>query len=243
DSPNRQYVSPSANVCSSTWPSSQPRCPVMRPASSGCERPDTTMSRFCGARSIQCICVGSVTTARSSPGSAISVAVRLSMLLVDPPFLCLLPLGEPGERSRRDIIRDDRTRRNPSIVANVDRSIERIVDTGPDVPADPSPPLGLAGLVLEVRGDVAGRDVRVLADLGVPDVGEVRHLRPGADLGVLHLDERADLRPRADLGAGPDVREGADLGPGRDPDRAAENAVRMDRRVRLDLDVGVDPRR
>src|ERR1019366_10365888 len=103
------------------------------------------MRRFCGARSIQCTCVGSVTTALSSPGSD-SSAVRLSMLLVDPPFFCRLARGESCKGPCRDIIRDDRARRNPSIVANVDRSIEHIVDTGSDVAADPGPGLRFPGL-------------------------------------------------------------------------------------------------
>ena len=47
-----------------------------------------------------------------------------------------------------------------------------------------------------VGGDRAGADVRAGADLGVADVGEVRHLGALADLGVLHLDERADLARR-----------------------------------------------
>src|ERR1700747_3368351 len=99
-------------------------------------------------------------TAFSRPGSAISVAITLSMLVVDPPFLRLLPRGEPGQRSGGDIIRDDRTRRNPSVVTNVDRSTERIVDAGPDVVPDPGFRLRLARLVREVGGDVPRCDVR-----------------------------------------------------------------------------------
>ena len=50
---------------------------------------------------------------------------------------------------------------------------------GPDVAADRRAALRPAGLVREVGGDRAGADVRVLADLGVADVREVRHLRRG----------------------------------------------------------------
>src|SRR5947199_10877446 len=117
--------------------------------------------------------------------------VRLSMVLVDPAFLGFLACREPGERSGGDIICDDRTRRNPSVVTNADRSIERIVDAGPDVAPDPGRALGLARFVREVRGDVAGGDVRIFADLGVTDVGEVWHLRAGTDARLLQLDERA----------------------------------------------------
>src|SRR5579864_4219890 len=142
------------------------------------------------------------------------------MLVVDPPFLRLLPRGEPGQRSRGDIIRDDRARCNPSVVTNVDRSIERIVDAGPDVAPDPGFRLRLPWLVLEVGGHVPRRDVRVLADFRVPDVGEMRHLRPGADRGRLDLDERPDLRALPDHRTGTDIGEGPDLDAARDADRA-----------------------
>src|SRR3954447_21200072 len=99
------------------------------------------------------------------------------MLVVNPAFLCFLTRREPGERSGRDIIGDDRAARNPSIVANLDGRIEDIVDAGPDGVADLRPGLREALLVLEIGGDAPGADVRVLADLGVPDVGEMRHLR------------------------------------------------------------------
>src|SRR3954469_18892981 len=171
-------------------PSLRPSLSAICPASSGCDRPENTISRFCGPRSIQCSWLVSLTTDPSRPGRAISAGVvRLSMLLVNPAFLGFLACREPGERPRGDIIGDDRTRRNPSVVANADRSIEHIVDTGPDVAADAGRALGLAGLVREVRGDVAGGDVRILADFGVTDVGKVRHLRPCADPGLLQLDE------------------------------------------------------
>src|SRR4051795_7310237 len=171
DSSYRQYVSPFLNVSSCTPPSSTPRCSAIDCARSGCERPEKTMRRFPPGFSIQCPREASLTTAFSRPGSAIS-AVRLSMLLVDPAFFGFLALREPGERSGRDIIGDDRTRRNPSVIADLHGRIERIVDCGPDVAADLRPGLGLPGLVLEIGGDVGGGDVRVLADLGVPDVGE-----------------------------------------------------------------------
>src|SRR5438046_10193802 len=115
--------------------------------------------------------------------------VRLSMVLVDPAFLGFLAWREAGERSRGDIICDDRTRRNPSVVANVDRSIERIVDTGPDVAADPGRALRQARFVGEIGRDVARGDVRILADLRVSEVREVRNLGAGADAGPLQLDE------------------------------------------------------
>src|SRR5215467_15535603 len=139
-------------------------------ARSGCERPAKTISRFSGPRSMKCSGDGSLTTRASSPGNASSVAVGLSMLLVDPAFLCRLPRRKPGQRSGRDIIRDDGSRCNPTVVADLDRGIEDSVHAGPDVAADLRPLLRHSGLVLEVRGDVAGRDVGPLSDLRVSDV-------------------------------------------------------------------------
>src|SRR5581483_4651593 len=125
-----------ANVSSSTSPSSTPSFSAIARARSGCERPEKTISRFCGPRSIQCPRTGSLTIAFSRPGSASSVAVRLSMLLVDPPFLRDLSGREPGQRAGGDIIRDDRARRNPHVVAHLHRGIEDSVDAGPDIAAD-----------------------------------------------------------------------------------------------------------
>src|SRR5256714_14002243 len=163
-----------------TSPGSTPSCSAMRFASSGCERPANTMSRFHGPRSIQCPGPCSLMTwLPSSPGRATSVALTLSMPVVDPPFLRLLPRGEPGERSRGDIIGDDRARCNPSIVANVDRSIERIVDAGPDVTADAGLGLRLARLVLEIGGDISGGGGWGLAGLRGTRVRQGGGLRAG----------------------------------------------------------------
>ena len=100
---------------------------------------------------------------------------------------------------------------------------------------------GRSGVVREVRGHVRRGDVRVLADVGVTDVGQMRHLRPRADPRLLDLHERARLRPRLENGAGAKVTErpddrtradrrvdgdhvGADLGPG--GDRSSRRAGR-----------------
>src|SRR5215831_1689561 len=116
----------------------------------GCERPEKTMSRFSGPRTMKCCGCGSDTTPPSRPGRASSVAVGLSMLLVDPAFLRRLPRGKPGQRTGRDIIRDDRARCNPSVVANLDRGIEDSVHAGPDVAADLGAALRLTRLMREV---------------------------------------------------------------------------------------------
>ena len=111
----------------------------------------------------------------------------------------------------------------------------------PDVAPDPGLRLRLPRFVLEVRRDVSCRDVRVLADLGVPDVGEVRDLRAGADGRLLHLDEAPDLRPLAEDRAGAHVGERADLDAGGDPHVAPDDRERMDGDVGLDLDACLDP--
>src|SRR5215471_10020648 len=190
------------------------------------------MSRFHGPRSIQWPgrgCAAGVWPSR--PGRASSV-VPVSTLVIDPSFFRRLPRREPRKRPGRDIFRYHRTRRKPHIVADLHRSIERIVDTGPDVAPDARHRLRLARLVLEVRRDVA-----------VADVGEVRDLRARADDGLLHLDEGADLRLARDGRARTDEGERPDLDSGRDRDRAADDGERMDGHVVLDLDVVVDPRR
>src|SRR5437763_9147565 len=157
------------------------------------------MSRFHGPRSIQCPTRGSeALPVPSRPGRASSV-VPISTLVIDPTLFRRLPRREPRKRAGRDIFRDDGTRCKPRVVADLDRSIEHIVDSGPDVAADARDGLGLSGLVLEVGGDVAGPDVRILADLGIADVREVRDLRARPDRRLLDLDERADLRVTADV--------------------------------------------
>src|SRR5665213_1239424 len=230
-------------------PSFRPSLSAICPASSGCERPEKTISFFCGPRSIQCSGFGSLTTDPSRPGSASSAGVvRLSMVLVDPAFLGFLACRESGERAWRDIFGDDRSRRNPSVVANADRSIERIVDSGPDVTADPGRALGFARFVREVGGDVSGGDIRIFTDFGIADVGEVRHFRAGADPSLLQLDEGSGPGALTEHGAGPEIRKRpdgdarADLGvdcddvrpdlcAGRDLRRAPQYGERLDRHV------------
>src|SRR6266487_4569592 len=203
DSSYRQYVSPLANVRSDTSPAWMPSFSAIRWASSGCERPEKSMSRFDGPRSIQCSGLTSaLVSATSSPGKRVSSVVALSTEIA--LFRDLLR-GKTGERFGRDIFCYVRTACNPCIVPDLHRCLEAIVDAGPDVAADLRPPFWPAGLMGEVGRDVAGRDVRVLADFGIADVRDMRHLRPRADLRVLDLDERAgpgagaELRSRAQV--------------------------------------------
>src|SRR6266540_3346423 len=258
DSSNRQYVSPLAKVRRDTSPTWIPSFSAIRCASSGCERPAKSMSRFDGPVSIQCSGLSSgLVSATSSPGRRVSSVVALS---TEVALFRDLLRREPSKRFGRDIFCYVRPARNPCIVSDLDRGLEAIVNPGPDVAADLRPLLRAARLVGEVGRDVPGSDVRVLADLGVADVGEVRHLRPGAELRVLDLHERArsgtggELRAgaevterpgfgvRADLGVDDDCVR-ADLSSGSDAGLPAQHREGMDRRVRLELDLRVDPRR
>src|SRR4051812_33495220 len=148
---------------------------AIRCANSGCERPEKSMSRLDGPRSIQCSGLSSgLVSATSSPGRRVSSVVALSTEIA--LFRDLLR-RETSERFGRDIFCYVRTACNPSVVPDLHRRLEPIVNAGPDVPPDLRSPLGPTWLVREVGRDVAGRQVGVLADLGIADVGEVRHLR------------------------------------------------------------------
>src|SRR5919204_287515 len=154
---------------------------AMASASAGFERPPTSISRFCGPRSIQGVLSVSGKTGSTVSSPGIVASAILFPLLSDVPFFGDLALTRDREGFRGDIFRDDRSRPNPSIVANLDRRNERIVDAGPDVAADLRAALRLPLLVRIVHGDVSRGDVRVRADLSVADVGLVRHLGPFPD--------------------------------------------------------------
>src|SRR5438876_657351 len=140
-------------------------------ASAGCERPEKSMSRFDGPRSIQCSGLTSgLASATSSPGKRVSSVVALSTEIA--LFRDLLR-REPSKRFGRDIFCYVRAACNPSIVSHLHRGLEAIVDAGPDVAPDLRSSLFSTRLVGVIRGDVSGRHVRVLADLGVADVREV----------------------------------------------------------------------
>src|SRR5213593_3430425 len=122
-----------------------PSFPAIRCASSGCDRPEKSMSRLDGPRSIQCSGFSSgLVSATSSPGRRVSSVVALSTEIA--LFRDLLR-WETGQRFRRDIFCDVRTACNPCIVSDLHGGLEAIVDAGPDVPSDLRPPLLPAGLV------------------------------------------------------------------------------------------------
>src|SRR5215470_17573753 len=160
-------------------------------ASSGCERPEKSMSRFDGPVSIQCSgFTSALVSATSSPGRRVSSVVALSTEIA--LFRDLLR-REPSKRFRRNIFFDVRPARNPCVVPDLDRGLEAIVNAGPDVTPDLRPRLPPAVVMREVGRDVSGRYVRAFTDVGVADVRQVRHLGAGGDVGVLELDERPGL--------------------------------------------------
>src|SRR5918912_2609090 len=118
------------------------------------------MSRFGLPRSSQWFgLVWGSGTSTSRPGRRASVGVVVA-LVIDPVLFGDLAWREPREGSGGDILCDDGPRRKPSIVANLDRRNEGIVDAGPDVAADHGAPLLAAAMVREGGRDVPGADVR-----------------------------------------------------------------------------------
>src|SRR4051794_12403180 len=163
-------------------PSSTPSCSAIASASSVCERPEKTIRRFWGPRSIQCPGWGWLTdmcsAARSSrPGSTSSVGALASCI----SLLVLLACAGDREGTRGHVLRDRRSGGDPCSLSHLHGRDEAILDAGPDVPPDPRPALLPPRLVREVCGDRAGADVRVGADVGVADVREVGHLRAWSD--------------------------------------------------------------
>src|SRR6266702_1874682 len=107
-----------------------------------------------------------------------------------------------------------------------------ICAAAPPAPGRPTLDDVLAVVVDEHR---AGADVDVLADVGVADVGEVRHLAATPDAGLLDLHVGADLAAGTELDPRPQVGEGADHGA-----RARlEDGERLEHGVLADLDVAV----
>src|SRR5919198_1037513 len=101
------------------------------------ERPANSISRFHGPRSMKRSGLGTaLVVATSMPGRWVSSAVPLS--IVESFLVDLFSAGD-CEGPGRDVLRDDRARGNPSIVANRDRSNEHIVAAGVDVAADCRP--------------------------------------------------------------------------------------------------------
>src|SRR2546430_16441836 len=91
-------------------------------ASAGFERPPTSISRFCGPRSIHGVRSASGMTGGSTVSSPGSVApLILFALLSDVAFLRDLALTRDAAGFRGDVVRDDHSRPNQSLFPNLDR--------------------------------------------------------------------------------------------------------------------------
>ena len=137
---------------------------------------------------------------------------RAGPLRLRPALEVALRGAADGQRAGRHVAAYDGAAGGARAVADLDRCDEGVVGAGLGVAPDDGAVLGHAVVVGEDR---AGPDVGALADLGVADVGQVRHLGAVADRGVLGLDERADLALHPELRAGPEVGERPDRGAGR----------------------------
>ena len=170
DSRVAAVVSPFAKVLSLTSPSSMLSWSAIFWARTGCERPEKSISFPEGPRSIQrprspCgwgVCSG----VTSRPGS--DELSRSAFHAGSPPWSPVAPAR--WRAIRRDVLGDVRAAADPCIVSDRHRSLEAIVNAGPDVPADRRPLLLASGLVRVVGRDRAGADVRALADLGIAEV-------------------------------------------------------------------------
>src|SRR5262245_32380302 len=166
-----------------------PRWRPMSSASARFERPEKSMSRFIGPSSMIFSGLGNAPVAGASrPGSWVSSVVVLSI-----GISLFRDLSASGDRERpgRDVLRDDRARSDPSVVANRDRSNEHIVAARVDVAADLRAELPGAELGPVVGRDRARADVRLLAHAGIADVRQVRDFRADAYARVLDLHECA----------------------------------------------------
>src|SRR6187551_828849 len=133
----------------------------MRSARSGCERPEKTISRFCGVSGIAWPGFNVGSAGASRPGRVCSTVPASTTPLLDG-----LSGREAHERVLGDVVGYDRARSRPCVVSESDRCNEDSVHTDPDVTADLGPLLRPAA-VGKVDGDRAGADVRPVADLCV----------------------------------------------------------------------------
>ena len=165
---------------------------------------------------------------RLAAASAAAVPARCRC---HPACHVALPGAPHAQRTGRHVLDDHRTGRGVGAVADRDRRHEHVVGPGPGVVADHRAVL-VHAVVVDEHGGRA--DVGVLADAGVADVAQMRHLGAGADVGSLDLDVGSDVHLVGQFGAGPQVGERADGDAGADPgpDRPRCGAARCRRRPR-----------
>src|SRR4029077_6364716 len=133
ESSYRQYVSPLANVFRVISPSSQPICRPIFCASSGFDRPATSISLLFGVRPIVRPTTGPAAgrSGAPSPGNVCS-----TVPLSTPPLLDRLPRRESDERIVRNVLGDDGARRRPDVIAERHGCDEHRVDGDPPVATD-----------------------------------------------------------------------------------------------------------
>ena len=162
--------------------------PAMRWPRSWLERPANTIRRFESSRSMLVL--------TAPPSFALPRPAPRGGRLRREPLDHRLARPGDAERAVGDVLGDDRPRPGHRVVADGHGRDEDAVGARLHARADPRAVLAEA---VVVGGDVAGADVGALADVGVADVGEVRHLGARADDALLDLDVGAGPR------AGPQV--------------------------------------
>src|SRR5215211_2388950 len=113
----------------------------------------------------------------------------LLLLAVRVTLDVLLPLTGDGQGALWNVLGDRRASASVRAVTDVERRHQGRVHAGLHALSE------LRAVLLTpvvVGGDGAGAEIAVIADVRVPDVGQMRHLCALADVGVLDLDEGAD---------------------------------------------------
>src|SRR6266702_1660502 len=212
-SPNREYTSPLAKSRRSTEPHSMPRCRATSPESSWLARPENSM-RCLRPRVSTILGVTPLLTARL-PGSAPvgSIVVASVICAAAPPAPGRPTLDDAldgaldGQRTGRNVLGDGRAGRCLRPITDGEGRNQHGIRSDEGAVTHDGAVLVLAVVVDEHR---AGADVDVLADLGVADVGEVRHLAAAPDARLLDLHVGADLAAGTQLGPRTQIGERAD---------------------------------
>src|SRR6266700_3651034 len=189
-SPNREYTSPLAKSRRSTEPHSMPRCCATSVASSWLARPENSMR--CLRPSVSTILgVTPLLTARLPDSRCCRSIVVAGVVSVGAPPAPGRPTLDDaldgaldGERTGRDVLGDGRAGRRLRPIADGEGRNQHGIRSDDGTVPDDRAVLALPVVVDEHR---AGADVDVLADLGVADVGEVRHLAAAPDARLLDL--------------------------------------------------------
>src|SRR5690606_20348027 len=208
---NRVYSSPDAKVRCSVGARSMPRWCATSAASSGCDRPVTTTMRL----RVFCSIPGAIPRSRSRSTVLLLLAIgrflcgsgldgrfsgrRTWSIVLDPSLEVPLRSHAHRERSGRDVLAHDRTGTGLRTRPERDGRDHDGVRAGVHMVADDR---AVLVDVVVVGRDGARAEVDALADLGVADVRQVRHLAARADRRVLDLDEGSRLRAIGELRPG-----------------------------------------